>query len=149
MEPVELVLTNRFPYLCRDHATVFSELSIIKPLDKLANLRDDWNKLVGWSCVEEQSARSTNSSLTAGPLKFRNFAVPCAVFLPDCCDKWRDHAIAVQSNPLNSESVHSRSFSSSWKYCHVRICSLPLSRAIDSVFPRGFSSGRRDNVKKP
>ena len=40
VEVLELLMhTNRFPYLCRDSATVFRELDIIKPLEKLANLR--------------------------------------------------------------------------------------------------------------
>ncbi len=99
-----------------------------------------------------QSALSTNSSLTAGPRKF-SFSTflrpgPSGLLLC-CCDKWSDHAMAIQSNPLNSESVNSGFCSSSLKYSHVRICSSSCSLVIDVVFPRGLSSGRRDKVKKP
>jgi hypothetical protein len=47
VEPLELIMyPNRFPYLCGDHMTVFREISIIKPLDKLAKLRDNWGELI-------------------------------------------------------------------------------------------------------
>jgi hypothetical protein len=39
-----IMCMNRFPYLCRDYLMVFKMLSIIKPLDKLAKLRDNWNE---------------------------------------------------------------------------------------------------------
>jgi hypothetical protein len=40
---LELLMgTNRFLYPCGDYSTVFKMLSIIKPLDKLAKLRDNW-----------------------------------------------------------------------------------------------------------
>ena len=45
--------TNRFPRPCGDHATVFEDLRIIKPLVKLAKLRDNWNDLVGRDCIKE------------------------------------------------------------------------------------------------
>ena len=54
MDLLELLMyTNRFPYPCGDNATVFRELNIIKPPNKLAKLRDNWNELVGRSCIEE------------------------------------------------------------------------------------------------
>ncbi len=50
---LELILhSGRFLYPCRDHATVFREPSTIKPLDKLAKLRSNWNELVGRSSIE-------------------------------------------------------------------------------------------------
>ena len=61
MELVETV--NRFPYPCRDRATVLRELGIIKPLGNLANLRDDWNKLVGRNCIEELAKCSEHKFL--------------------------------------------------------------------------------------
>lgn len=47
MEQVELpVPTNCFFYPCRDRVTTFQELSIIKPMDKLADFGDDWDNIV-------------------------------------------------------------------------------------------------------
>ena len=54
MEPLEfLVLTKYIVYLHGDHAMVFMELSIIKPLDKFMKLGNNPNDLVVWSCIEE------------------------------------------------------------------------------------------------
>ena len=58
---LELMHTNRFPRPCGDHATVFEELRIIKPLGKLAKLRDNWNDLVGRDCIKDRSLVSLTS----------------------------------------------------------------------------------------
>ena len=50
------VHTDRFLYRCRDLATIFRKFSIIKPLDKLAKLRHDWNELEGRSGIERPNA---------------------------------------------------------------------------------------------
>jgi hypothetical protein len=51
--PLELIMhTNRFLNSCRDNATVLGELCITKPLRKLEKLRDNWDELVGRSCIE-------------------------------------------------------------------------------------------------
>ena len=67
VETVELLKllmpTNRIPYPCGDHATVFRELCIIKPLKKLAELGDNWSELVGWSCIEELAKCSEHKFL--------------------------------------------------------------------------------------
>ena len=64
VEVLELLMhTNRFPYPCRDRATVIRELGIIKPLGKLANLRDDCSELVGWNCIEEFAQGSEHKFL--------------------------------------------------------------------------------------
>ena len=77
--------TNRIHYPWRDRGTVFRELYIIKPLEKLVKLGDNRSELVGRSCIEGlQSARSTNSLLNAGPPKFCDFPFR---FLSDCCGK--------------------------------------------------------------
>jgi len=48
MDLLELLMhTDRFPYSRGDHTTVFREIRIIKPLNKLAKLRDNGNELVG------------------------------------------------------------------------------------------------------
>jgi len=54
MDLLELLMhTGRFPYPRGDHTTVFREIGIIKPLNKLAKLRDNWNELVGRDCIKE------------------------------------------------------------------------------------------------
>ena len=53
------------------------------------------------------------------------------------------------SNPLKSESVNSRSCSSSWKYSHVRIFLSSPSGVLNSRSPRDLGNGWRDKVKKP
>ena len=60
MEPMEpvvymkiLVPMHCFLYPCRDPGTVFREINIIEPLDKLRKLVDDWNDLVVWSGIEK------------------------------------------------------------------------------------------------
>jgi len=48
---LELIMrTNRIHYPWRDRGTVFRELYIIKPLEKLAKPRDNRGELVGQSC---------------------------------------------------------------------------------------------------
>ena len=138
-----------------DHLTVFRELTIIKALYKLTKHRDNW-KLVGRSCIEELAKCSEHKFLiNSRPIQTPQFAFLCpepSDFTPDCCDKWSDHAITIQSNPLNSIRSCPPSFLFLFMkklYSHVRICSSSLSRVIDSTFPRGFSSGRRDKEKKP
>ena len=42
--------------------------------------------------------------------------------------------MAIQSNPLNSNSVNSGPLSLSWKYSHVRIVSGPLSTVFVFVY---------------
>ena len=58
-----LVHSNRFSHPCRDCAMVFREFGIIKPLGKLADLRDDWSELVGWNCIEELAKCSEHKFL--------------------------------------------------------------------------------------
>ncbi len=58
--------------------------------------------------------------------------------------------MAIQSNPLNSNSVNSGSRPPSWKYPHVRILSSSLSAVFVFVCPWGCGSGRQQkSVKKP
>ena len=67
VETVELLQllmhTNRIPYPFGDRATVFRELRIIKPLEKLAEFRDDWSDLVGRSCIEKLAKCSEHKFL--------------------------------------------------------------------------------------
>ena len=58
-----LMHMDRFPYPCRNHATVLRELSTIKPLEKLAKLRDDRNELIGRSSIEELAKCSEHKFL--------------------------------------------------------------------------------------
>ena len=54
VEVLELLMhASRFPYSCRDRATVLREFGTLKPLDKLAKLRDDWNELEGRSRIDK------------------------------------------------------------------------------------------------
>ena len=48
-----LMHMDRFPYPCRNQATVLRELSTIKPLEKFAKFRDDRSELVEWSSIEK------------------------------------------------------------------------------------------------
>lgn len=114
LEPVKhlelAVLTNCLVYLCGDHVTVFGEL---EPLDELAELRDDWDDLVVRDCIEGLVECSEYEVFIIS-LKLPELAFPCPeplFFLPECCDNWSDHAIAIQSSPLKSESVNSGSCS--------------------------------------
>jgi hypothetical protein len=58
-----LVPTNCFVYPCGDHATVFKELSIIKPLDELTKLGDNWNDSVVRSCIKKLAKCSEHEFL--------------------------------------------------------------------------------------
>jgi hypothetical protein len=64
VELLELLMhTDRFLYPRGDHTTVFRELSVIKPLEKLAKLRNNWSELVGRSCIEEPAKCSKHKFL--------------------------------------------------------------------------------------
>jgi hypothetical protein len=152
MGHAELLLpTNRFLDMCRNPGTVFGEISIVKPLDKFSKIRHYWKDFVVRSGMEGVAKYSEHEFLVYfGVSKSRGCAFPypeTSEVLLGCCDKWSDHAIAIQSNPLKSESVNPRGCSS-WKCSHERISSSPLSRVLDSTFPRGLSSGRCDKVGK-
>ena len=58
-----LMLTNRFPRPCGGHATVFKGLRIIKPLEKLAELRNNWRELVERDCLKELAKCSDHEFL--------------------------------------------------------------------------------------
>ena len=61
-----------FPYSCRNHAAVLRELSTIKPLEKLAKLRDDWNELIERSSIEELAKCSEHKFL----INYRSAQIP-------------------------------------------------------------------------
>ena len=48
-----LVLTNCSLYMGGDHATVFRDLNVVKPLDEFAKLGYDRNNLMIWSGLEK------------------------------------------------------------------------------------------------
>jgi len=63
-----LVPTKCFLYPRGDHATIFGELGIIKPLDELVKLWDNWDSLVVRSCIEELAKCSKHEFLiNCGP----------------------------------------------------------------------------------
>ena len=78
MKLLELLMhMNRFPHPCGDHATVFRELRIIKPLGKFVKLRDNWNELVGRSCVKELAKCSEHKFFfNCRPTQILRFGAP-------------------------------------------------------------------------
>ena len=48
-----LVLTNCSLYMRGDHAAIFRDLNLVKPVDELAKLGDDRNDLIIWSSLEK------------------------------------------------------------------------------------------------
>ena len=64
MEILEFLMhMGRLPHPGRNHATVLSELSIIKPLEKLAKLRDDRSELIEWSSIDKLAKCSEHKLL--------------------------------------------------------------------------------------
>ena len=64
VERLELrVLTNCSLYMGRNHATVFRDPNVVKPLDEFAKLGDGWNDLIIWSSIEELAKRPEHEFL--------------------------------------------------------------------------------------
>lgn len=62
------LMPMNFLYTCRYPTTIFREISVLEPFDKLAKLEDDWNDLVVWSgfkkfaeCLQDEFFRCTRT----------------------------------------------------------------------------------------
>ena len=64
-ENLELLMPTKYLlYVCGYHETALRGSSIVKPLDELAQLGDDWNNLIMWGRIEQLEKSSEHEFLS-------------------------------------------------------------------------------------